>query len=107
MPDGRLLMRSGDSFLIMEPGELDRLRSWMVLSLTIDFVALIALVAAVTLSERGAISESDLFTIVWIVAGVFMLTALSVGPAMLFTLRRKMQPAEDRDRLREIWNRAV
>ncbi len=106
MPDGRLLIRSGQSFMIMEPDEMRRVDRWLMISVAIDMICLVAIVTAVLLSEQGAVSEDAMWSVIWATAAVLVLSAVTIGAFLLVSLGSRTQPADQSERLEEIWKRA-
>lgn len=106
MPDGRLLMRSGQSFVIMEPDEVRRLDRWLRISMAVDMICFVAIVAAFLLSEQGAVSEDAKWSIVWLTAAIVVLSAVTIGAFLLVSFGKGRQPADQSERLEDIWNKA-
>ena len=107
MPDGRLLIRSGQSFVIMEPDEMRRVDRWLMISVAIDVICIVAIVLAVVLSEQSAVSEDAMWSVIWTTAAILALSATTIGAFLLVSLGRRTQPADQSERLEDIWNRSV
>ena len=106
MHDGRLLIRSGRSFVIMEPDEMRRVDRWLMISVAIDLICIVAIVTAVLLSEQGTVSEDAMWSVIWATAAILVLSAVTIGPFLRVTIGRRTQPADQSERLEDLWNRA-
>ena len=106
MPDGRLLVRSGQSFMIMEPDELRRIDRWLLISVAIDMVCIVAIVAAILLSDQGAVTEDAMWSVVWMTGAILTLSAVTVGLFLTVSIGKWTQPTDQSERLKEFWNGA-
>lgn len=102
-----MLMRNGQSFLIMESEELSRLQWWLIVSVAIDLVGIAAIVTAFVLSIQDAVSDATLWTIIWITMGSLLLSLLTIGPFIFLTFKNRTRPVDEYGRLQDIWDRAA
>ena len=104
MADGRLLVPNGQSFLIIEPDEAARIDRWTIFSIAVDIVCIVAVLTTVLLQGQGRISDDGFFTVIWTATGIFILSAMAIGVPVLIAMLKRIQPADEHDRLKELWD---
>ena len=84
-----------------------RVDRWLMISVAVDMICIVAIVMAVVLSEQGAVSEDAMWSVIWTTAAILALSTVTIGPFLLVSIGRRTQPADQSERLEDIWNRSV